>query len=123
MKNIPSAALALILALPLGAAQTASLSATVRVFVSAPVKSLSDLEQALDRGLGFLEEARGADATDFRTRRKAYADGEMAFRRALGILEEMKAAGQAPADLDARTALVRSFLRECRQSRPMRING
>lgn len=81
------------------------------------------LQGALRRGLGFLDEARGATALDFDTKRRAYTDAEVAFRQAMKSLEAMKAAGNAPADADEQGAQIRSFLFECHKCKPMAALG
>ncbi len=76
-------------------------------------------QEARRRGLGFLQEARGAESTDFDTKRRAYTDAELAFRQALQALEGLKAAGKAPADAEEQAAEVRTFLFECHKCKPM----
>jgi len=76
-------------------------------------------QQALRRGMGFLEEARRAQGTDFDTKRRAYADAEVAFLQALKFLEGMKASGKAPADVEEQATELRVHLSECRKFRPI----
>ena len=76
-------------------------------------------QEAQRRGLGFLEEARGAAAVDFDTKRRAYTDAELAFKQALQALEGMKAAGKAPSNLDEQAAELRTYLFECHKCKPM----